>query len=532
MSTPNASKPTRMVDVAIIGAGTAGHNAYHQVTKATDSVVVINDGFWTTTCATVGCMPSKLLIAAAERAHYANDSDEFGIEGSPIINGKQVMQRVQTERNRFAGFLQNSVENWRDDQKIHGHATFTPEGYIAAAGEIVQAKHIIVGTGSAPYAPEGWTEKLGDRLLNSDNVFEIPDLPKSVAVIGAGAMGLEFSLALHRLGVDVTLFNRSDRIGGIQDPEVNQVALDCVLGDLKTELASTITDVAQTDSAQDKQALLHYTDANGEQKTWQGEYVLLAIGRRNTLHKMHIENVGVELDARNRPLNLDPVTGQAANTNLYIVGDANTRMPLMHVASNEGYHAGQHIKKLIEQEKNSIGAAPESGTAANSVQAIKASGDCGAEMLCDDSINDDINNNIHADKSVADTGKPYEGKPATPLAVVFSEPQIASVGQTLPQLEAANTPFVTGQVSFDNQGRSRVMGVNCGVLNIYAHAETGVILGACMVGPDAEYIAHILGLAITNALTLDDMLASPYYHPTILEGLRTALRRTRSKLKS
>ncbi|WP_019673838.1 dihydrolipoyl dehydrogenase [Psychrobacter lutiphocae] len=555
LNTSKPNRPTRTVDVAIIGAGTAGHNAYHQVTKVTNNVVVINDGYWTTTCATVGCMPSKLLIAAAERAHYASDSAEFGIEGSPSINGKQVMQRVQAERNRFAGFLQKSVENWRDDQKIHGHATFTPEGYIAAAGEIIQAKYIIVGTGSVPYAPEGWADKLGDRLLSSDSVFEIPDLPKSIAILGAGAIGLEFSQALHRLGVDVTLFNRSQRIGGIRDPKINEVALECVLDGLNTELGSTVTDVTVTGTDDSKQAKLFYTDANGNQKSWQGDYILVAIGRRNTLHNMNIENVGVELDARNRPLNVDAVTGQIGDSNIYVVGDANARLPLMHVASNEGYHSGQHIKALIEQEKyRSIPPtqgdmpAQTSTFAKTSIDAIVASGDCGAEMLCDDDIsgeikdaeindgkvkegiNDDINANINADKSLADSGKPYEDKPATPLAVVFCEPQIASVGQTIPQLEAANIAYVTGQVSFNNQGRSRVMGVNCGMLHIYAQAETGLILGASMVGPDAEYIAHILGVAITNALSLDDMLASPYYHPTILEGLRTALRNTRSKL--
>lgn len=513
----------RHVDVAIIGAGTAGHNAYHQVTKATDNVVVINDGYWTTTCATVGCMPSKLLIAAAERAYHASESAEFGIEGQPVINGKKVMQRVQAERNRFAGFLQSSVDNWGDAQKIHGRATFSTDGLIHAAGEVIKADHIIVGTGSVPYTPAGWAEKLGDRLLNSDRIFEIPDLPESIAVVGAGAMGLEFAQALHRLGVEVTLFNRSDRIGGIQDDAINQSALECVLGDLNTELGSSVTDVAQSTEGDSKHALLYYTDADGNEKTWQGEYVLLATGRRNTLDKMNIALAGVELDSRNRPLNLDAVTGQVGNSNIYIVGDANARTPLMHVASNEGYRAGQHIKKLIEQ-----GTSSNNKPSAASGAAIKASGDCGTEMLCDD----DINANISAEKSVADTGKPYENKPATPLGVVFCDPQIASVGLTIPELEATNTAYVSGQVSFKNQGRSRVMAVNCGLLKIYASPENEVILGASMVGADAEYITHILATAITNALTVDDLLASPYYHPTILEGLRTALRDTKSSIRA
>lgn len=514
----------RHVDVAIIGAGTAGHNAYHQVTKVTDNVIVINDGYWTTTCATVGCMPSKLLIAAAERAHHASHSEAFGIEGKPEINGKKVMQRVQAERNRFAGFLQSSVDNWRDDQKIHGHATFTSDGLITAAGQQIKADYIIVSTGSVPFTPDGWAQKLGDRLLNSDSVFEMTDLPESIAVVGAGAMGLEFGQALHRLGVKVTLFNRSERIGGIADDEINDSALECVLKGIDTELGSSVSDVAQVTEAGNKQAVLYFTDANGQEKTWQGEYVLLATGRRNTLDKMDIEAVGVKLDAKNRPLDVNPVTGQVGDSHIYIVGDANARTPLMHVASNEGYHSGQDIKNRIEQDKELAHTEKHS---TSSKAAIEASGDCGAEMLCDD----DINANISADKAVADQGKPYEGKPATPLAIVFTDPQIAFVGQSISELNASNTAYVTGQVRFNNQGRSRVMGVNCGLLNIYVSPSNKAILGACMVGPDAEYIAHILGTAITNALTVDDLLASAFYHPTILEGLRTALRSALSQVK-
>jgi len=105
------------------------------------------------------------------------------------------------------------------------------------------------------------------------------------------------------------------------------------------------------------------------------------------------------------------------------------------------------------------------------------------------------------------------------------------VGQSLSEIEEADQPYVIGEVSFDNQGRSRVMGVNCGLLRIYACPKSSLILGASMVGPDAEYIAHILATAITNKVDIDGLLASPFYHPTILEGLRTALRDVAGKIR-
>ena len=176
----DSKKSIRHVDAAIIGAGTAGHNAYRQISKATDNLVIINEGIWSTTCTTMGCMPSKLLIAAADRAYHANHSDEFGIEGNATINGKQVMKRVQDERDRFSSFALKNVESWDENSKIYGRAVFSESGLIeahTATGDIeyIKADHIIVATGSKPSVPEGWKLSLGDTLITSDTIFELPD---------------------------------------------------------------------------------------------------------------------------------------------------------------------------------------------------------------------------------------------------------------------------------------------------------------------------------------------------------------------
>ena len=216
MTKPQSSseKSIRHVDAAIIGAGTAGHNAYRQISKATDNVVIINEGIWSTTCTTMGCMPSKLLIAAADRAYHANHSEEFGVDGNATINGKQVMKRVQDERDRFASFALKNVDSWDDNNKIHGRAVFSESGLIeahTAEGDIeyIQADHVIFATGSKPFVPEGWKLALGEALITSDTIFELPDLPKSMAVVGAGAIGLELAQAMSRLGVEVAIFNLS-----------------------------------------------------------------------------------------------------------------------------------------------------------------------------------------------------------------------------------------------------------------------------------------------------------------------------------
>ena len=463
---------TRKVAVAVIGAGTAGQNAFRQAKKNVEDVIIINDGFWTTTCITVGCMPSKLLIAAADRAHNAKHSTEFGVTATVQIDGKKVMERVRAERQHFASYIEKQVASWPDDSRISGRAYINKHGLIEVNNELIQADKIIIATGSSTSIPDGWEKKLGNTMLTSDTVFELSDLPQSMAVIGAGAIGLELAQAFTRLGVNVTVFNRAKGVAGLKDDDINNKAIDCLGRELTMHLGSKILDVGQQldESAHKKctAAFIDYEDSAGNLQQWHGDYVLVATGRRNNIAELGVENLGVELDDKNRPKNLDKKTGQIGDLDVYIVGDANAHIPLLHVASDEGFSAGS--------------------------------------MVCDN-------------KKDA-----YIRPPSTPFSIVFSAPQIVNVGMSLPDIQADTTlEYVIGKVSFDNQGRSRVMGVNCGLLHIYGCKKTDRILGASMVAPDAEYIGHILAMAITNDLSIKDMLDTPFYHPTILEGLRTAL---------
>ena len=482
----NLDQSTRHVDVAIIGAGTAGQNAFRQASRTTDNIVIINDGFWTTTCATVGCMPSKLLIAAANRAHEAKHSDAFGIHADVKIDGKQVMRRVQAERDRFTHGVKKQVDNWSSADKISGRASINAAGLIEVNHERINADKIIIATGSTPFIPDGWAEKLGDRLLTSDTVFELTDFPNSMAVIGAGAIGLELAQAFSRLGVAITLFNQNNKLAGLKDDDINDKAIACLRSELTMHLNSKVEKVGSQPKVDNNQlgedkketsesiAVINYTDSNGQAQKWQGDYVLVATGRRNTIDQLGIENLGVTLDKKNRPQNLNINTGQIGDLDVYIIGDANAHIPLLHVASDEGFSAGSSVCV------NNRGA--------------------------------------------------YIRPPAIPLSIVFCEPQIINVGMTKPEIEASELDYVIGKVSFDVQGRSRIMGVNCGLLHIYGCKQTDKILGASMVGPDAEYVAHVLAVAITNDLSIKALLDTPFYHPTILEGLRTALRDVQAQM--
>src|SRR5678816_1015549 len=204
------------VDVAVIGAGTAGLAAYRAARASGASAVIIEGGAYGTTCARVGCMPSKLLIAAAEAAHAVHRAPGFGVhaDGPLRIDGREVMARVRRERDRFVGFVIGGVENIPAGDRIRGTAKFIDARTLDIDGRRLTARSIVIATGSRPSVPPILCG-LGERLIVNDDVFSWHDLPRSVAVFGPGVIGLEIGQALSRLGVRVVVLGRGGRLGPI-----------------------------------------------------------------------------------------------------------------------------------------------------------------------------------------------------------------------------------------------------------------------------------------------------------------------------
>ena len=149
---------TLHTDVAIIGAGTAGMSAYRAALAHTPNVLVIENGPYGTTCARVGCMPSKLLIAAAEAAHTIAHAGRFGVHGGELrVDGAAVMARVRSERDRFVGFVLDAVEHWPAEHRLRGRARFIDDHTLDVDGHTrVLASRIVIATGSRPTLPEAW----------------------------------------------------------------------------------------------------------------------------------------------------------------------------------------------------------------------------------------------------------------------------------------------------------------------------------------------------------------------------------------
>jgi len=452
------------VDVAILGTGTAGMTAYRAAKAQGARTVVIEGGVYGTTCARVGCMPSKLLIAAAESAHAMQHSAPFGVHASEVrIDGPAVMERVRRERDRFVGFVVESVDSFDEADKLRGHARFTgPHNLVVDDHTEITAARVVIATGSTPLRLPA-LENVGPGIVTSDDVFYWDDLPKSVAVIGTGVIGLELGQALHRLGVRVKFYARGGSIAHISDPEVLRAAGRVLNEELDIQFQTKVLKAVQ----EGDEVALTVADALGKEQTERFQYVLMAAGRTPNVHDIGLEHTGVERGADGIPL-FDARTMQCGNSHIFIAGDANNERPLLHDAADHGKIAGDNAGRYPDVRP---------------------------------------------------------GLRRAPIAVAFTEPNIATLGASYKSLvEGGQRKFAVGAVSFANQGRSRVMLQNKGLLRVYAEFGSRRFLGAEMIAPRAEHLAHTLSWAVQMRMTVDQMLEMPFYHPVIEEGVRTALR--------
>lgn len=265
------------VDVAIIGAGTAGLAAYRTARAAGASAMLIEGGLYGTTCARVGCMPSKLLIAAADAAHDAHRAEGFGVHVDGIrVDGRAVMDRVRRERDRFVDFVLRDVERMPEGDRLRGDARFVDDHALEIGDHTrLAAKAIVIATGSHPNRPDPIGD-LGDRLIVNDDVFDWQDLPESVAVIGPGVIGLEIGQALHRLGVRVAIFGRGGRVGPISDPEVLAYSIATFKQEFTVEPDAHVADMRR----EDNRVAIRHAAAGGAARVEHFDYVLYAAGRR------------------------------------------------------------------------------------------------------------------------------------------------------------------------------------------------------------------------------------------------------------
>ena len=441
-------------DVAVIGAGTAGLAAERSARRNGASTLLIDPAFNGTTCANVGCMPSKLLIAAAKEAHRIGRAELFGIRVGEIrIDGPAVMERVRSERDRFSALTRKNMERLDPATTIRARARFVGANDLQLDdGRTVRARAIVVATGSSPLVPPPFAA-LGDRLLTSDTVWDLPDLPRRLAVVGSGSIGIELAQAFARLGVEVALFDRGHSLVKLRCRKVHDTLQAIVERDMAVHQGVAVLPERTADGVR----IRWNGDSNGEAEF---DMVLAALGRSPNLDGLDLEHAGLELDEHGVPLH-DRRTMRCGESPIFLAGDASADLPLLHEASHDGAIAG---------------------------------------------------------RNAAAFPAPIRTARHVPFSLTFTDPPVATIGD--PETKGA----VTGTADYSDQGRARVEGRNEGVLTLYAAAPDGRLIGADLVAPGGEHLAHMLAWAIERRLTGPEMLELPFYHPTLEEGLKQALR--------
>lgn len=442
--------PDLSCDVAIIGAGSAGLAAERAARKAGARTLLIDNGFRGTLCANTGCMPSKLLIAAAHAHTGLERARMMGIDiPDARVDGRRVMERLRAERDRFVQGVQDSYRDLPQGTCIDARARFVAQDRLDLDdGRQVAARAVVIATGSAAVIPKPYRD-LGRRVLTNESIFDLEDLPPSLAVIGAGPLGAELAQAMGRLGVRVALFDAGDRLAGIRCDRVHDVVREIHARDLTLHLGCAPEPSSQGD------AIRLAWDGGAEDF----DHVLVATGRAPALEGLNLEAAGLALDDKGVP-RFDRRTMQCGDAAIFMAGDADGDAPVLHEARLDGIIAGTNAARWPDVE-------------------------------------------------------PTERPPL--FTITFTDPPIAAIGAP-PDGCALNA-----HADYTDQGRARVEGRAEGLLRLGADA-TGRLIGADLAVPSGDHMAHLLAWAIARGASAADILDMPFYHPTLEEGLKPALR--------
>lgn len=450
-------------DVAIIGAGTAGMTAFAELRRLGLSAALIDHGPLGTTCARVGCMPSKAAL------HGGHQWATLRKLGASVPDGRTtpdvLWRQARDTRDLLAGNTAKRTQQLAGDHLLMGTARFVGPDALDVDGRRVRAKAFIVAAGSEPVVPAPLAA-LGERLITTDDLFDLAQLPARVGILGLGAIGLEMGLALSRLGVQVVAGDMKALPAGITDPVLGERAVAHFLPEIDMWLGQPMQASALDDGS---------VQLSAGSRTAQVDAVIAALGRRPRTAALDLAQAGVPLNERGQ-VQIDPVSLRAGQAPVFFAGDVAAIRPLMHEAVDEGVLAARGAAQAIDGRAVDLPAR------------------------------------------------------TVPLAIVFSDPDIAVVGQPWDQLDPQH--IIIGSAEGVANGRSRVLGAEDNLIRLYAERSTGRLLGASLMCTRGEHIAHLLAWAMQRGETVGDLLKMPYYHPSIEELLQSALKDAARQLAS
>ena len=482
-------------DVAVIGGGSGGYAAARTATAAGLKTVVVEGGREVGgLCILRGCMPTKALLYAAEVKHLAEHAATWGVcAGNVSFDFTKVMARKNAQIKDFADFRVQQL-NAGKFKFIRANAGFldahtveinspnfsgldsarqrlglrqpaaaltmetapgkAPEGWRTPkpGGNVLTAKHFVIATGSS-VAPAPLPRLNDVGYITSDDAVSLKKLPKSLIILGGGAIACEFAQFFARFGVQVTLIQRSGHILKEFDADAG-IEVEKVF---RREGIRVFTGTNLVDARRKGKLKTVYFEQNGKKVSVSAEEILFALGRVPNTASLKLENAGVKTE-NGRVITNDQM--QTSAPHIFAAGDCTGPHEIVHIAIQQGETAIHNIVK------------PKS---------------------------------------------PHRMDYRLLISVVFTEPQVAFVGLTEKEATARDVKFLSASYPFNDHGKSLIMEAKDGFVKLLANPKSGEILGGACVGPVGGELIHIIVAAMAKRMTVHELAATPHYHPTLAE---------------
>ncbi|MDQ3307393.1 MAG: dihydrolipoyl dehydrogenase [Actinomycetota bacterium] len=449
-------------DVVVLGAGPGGYVAAIRAAQLGKKTAIVEEKYWGGVCLNVGCIPSKALLRNAELAHlFHAEAKTFGISGDVSFDYRAAYQRSRTVadgRVKGVHFLmkKNGIS------ELEGRGTFTDANTISLAvgkggEEAVTFDQCIIATGATTRLLPG--TELSERVVTYEEQIMTQELPGSIIIAGAGAIGVEFAYVLANYGVDVTIVEFLDRMVPLEDPEVS-----AELAKRYKKLGVKVLTSTRVDAIDDSGAnvTVQVTKAD-ERQTLEADKVMQAIGFAPRVEGFGLESTGVSLTDRGA-IEIDDYMRTNVDS-IYAIGDVTAKLMLAHNAEAMGIVAAETI--------------------------------AGAETMPID----------------------YAMVPKA----TYCQPQIASFGYTEEQARERGHDVKVSKFPFVANGKAHGLGDPGGFVKIVADAEHGEFLGAHLIGPDVTELLPELTLAQQWDLTAAEVSRNIHAHPTLSEALKEAV---------
>ncbi len=450
-------------DLAIIGSGPGGYVAAIRAAQwGLKTVVIEKDGFLGGTCLHVGCIPTKVFLHHAEVYDYFKNAKEFGIE---VKDFKLDWAAVLARKDKIIKKHAKGIEFLFRKHKVE---TMQGWGRVAGPGKVavekdgktteIEATNILLATGSEARTLPG-VELDGKVIFSNKEILGLPGIPKSLIVVGAGAVGVEFASVYNSFGSEVTILEMLPRVVPLEDEEIS-TELDKAF----RKKGIKIYTEAKVESVKkdSKGAILTFRDKDGKSQALSAEKILIAVGR-----KPNTENIGLEktkAKVERGFVHVGPYL-ETAEPRLYAIGDIVAGLPqLAHAASMEGIIA---VGKMAGKEVPAI----------------------------------DRNRIPNA---------------------TYCEPQIGSIGMTEKQAREAGLKIKTGKFPFAANSKASILGQHEGFIKVVAEEQYGEVLGVHIIGPLATEVIAEAVAALQLEATLDDMMFAVHAHPTVWEAMGDA----------